>query len=282
VDFGIAEVLHPGVQSQTLDVGDGAGRCLTPDYATPEQVRGEPIMTASDIYSLGVLLVELLTGDRPYRLQGGRVEEVEQTICERDPDKPSPVVARDGHRHRLRRRLAGDLDNIVLMPMRKGPRRRYASVQELSDDSSAHLSGVPVISQKSTAGYRLRKFVRRHCAAVAMTVFAALLLVGGLASTIYQARVAEAKRARAERRFNDVRRLANSLLFELHHSIEKLPGSIPVRQLPVKRALEYLTSLSEEAGHSVALRRELATAFQKAGDIQGNWYFGNQGDIGGR
>jgi non-specific serine/threonine protein kinase/serine/threonine-protein kinase len=305
LDFGIAKVLNPGALSQTLDLGDGAARCMTLDYASPEQVRGEPITTASDVYSLGVLLYELLTGHRPYRLEGRPFEEVEQTICERDPERPSTIVTRteeqllrdgvarvsitpesvsrtrEGQAHKLRRRLIGDLDNIILMAMRKEPRRRYASVQELSNDIERHMTGLPVSAQKNTVGYRMRKFVRRHTAAVAMTALTVILLVGGLAGTIYQARVAEAERARAERRFNDVRRLANSLLFELHNSIEKLPGSTPVRELLVKRALEYLTSLAEEAADSVALQRELATAFQKVGDVQGNWYFGNLGDLGG-
>ena len=305
LDFGIAKVLNPGALLQTLDLSDRAARCMTVDYASPEQVRGEPITTASDVYSLGVLLYELLTGHRPYRLEGCRPDDVERTICERDPERPSTMVTRveevrssdaggrititpetvsrtrDGEPNRLRRRLAGDLDTIVLMALRKEPQRRYASVEQLSDDLHRHLTGLPVRARKNTAHYRAHKFVARNRVAVAITIIVALLLLGGMASTVYQARVANGERARAERRFNDVRQLANSLLFELHSAIEKLPGSTPVRQLLVKRALEYLTSLAAEASDSPSLQRELATAFQKVGDVQGNYYYGNLGDMGG-
>jgi non-specific serine/threonine protein kinase/serine/threonine-protein kinase len=305
VDFGIAKVLNPGTVLQTFDLRDRAARCMTLDYASPEQVRGEPITTASDVYSLGVLLYELLTGHRPYRLEGRAPADVERTICEHDPDKPSTVVtrveklraadgesaaaitpetvsrARDGQPEKLRRRLAGDLDMIVLMAMRKEPNRRYASAEQLSEDIERHLTGLPVIARRNTTGYRARKFVRRHRAGVAMAAVAVMLLLGGVVATARQARVAQAERARAERRFNDVRQLANSLIFELHDSIEKLPGSTPVRQLLVKRALEYLRSLADEAGDSPALQRELALAYQKVGDVQGNPYRANLGDLQG-
>jgi non-specific serine/threonine protein kinase/serine/threonine-protein kinase len=305
VDFGIAKVLNPGTVLQTLDLHDRAARCMTLDYASPEQVRGEPITTASDVYSLGVLLYELLTGQRPYQLKGRSLADVERTICECEPDKPSTVVTRarpvqavgaeesnavasrairrtaGAQVEKLRRRLAGDLDMIILMAMRKEPKRRYASVEQFAGDIERHLTGLPVLARTNTTVYRTSKFVRRHRAGVGMAATIVVLLLGGMVATAYQARVAEAERARAERRFNDVRRLANSLMFEVHDGIATLAGSTPVRQLVVKRALEYLGSLAQESAGSTALQRELGTAFQKIGDVQGYPYGANLGDSAG-
>ena len=169
---------------------------MTPDYASPEQVRGEAITTASDIYSLGVLLYVLLTGHRPYRPLTEAPQDLARAICESDPPRPSSVVARveevkrsdgsvqaltpesvsrvrDGEQRLLRRRLSGDLDNIVLKAMQKDPQRRYALVDQLSTDLERHLQGLPVVARKDTLGYRTWKFVGRHPGGVAV---AALLL----------------------------------------------------------------------------------------------------------
>src|SRR5262249_39357611 len=147
---------------------------------------------------------------------------------------------REGEPDKLRRKLEGDLDNIVLMAIRKEAQRRYASVEQFSEDIRRHLEGLPVIARKDTFGYRSTKFVKRHKAgAIAATLIIASLITG-LVATLWQAHIARMERAEAELRFNDVRRLANSFLFEFHDAIENLPGSTPARELVVKRALEYL------------------------------------------
>ncbi len=305
LDFGIAKLLNPEFSSQTPDQTASALRLMTPDYASPEQVRGEPITTSSDVYSLGVVLYELLTGHRPYRVKTGEPEEIARVVCQQEPEKPSTAVTRiakvagpgsegnivetswavsatrEGEPARLRRRLRGDLDNIVLMAMRKEPARRYGTVEQLAEDIRRHLDGRPVLARTDTPGYRAAKFIRRHRASVAASGLIALSLVGGIVATARQARIAEANRARAERRFNDVRKLANSFLFEFHDAIQNLPGSTPARELVVKRAADYLDSLSMETGRDAALQRELAVAFKRLGEIQGGGGGANLGDSKG-
>jgi serine/threonine protein kinase/tetratricopeptide (TPR) repeat protein len=308
LDFGIAKIVD--ADSETGPATLTIFRALTPGYASPEQVKGEPITTASDVYSLGVVLYELLTGQHPYSAPGSTPHQIAQAVCEVDPEKPSGVVRRtggsgpsgaqssvrsatagtfgEGSADRLSKRLSGDLDNIVLMALRKEPERRYASVDKFAEDLRRHLANLPVFARKDTAGYRISKFVARHRAGVAATVAAIAILVVGIVVTVReaqiareQASIARAQRARAEARFNDVRKLANSLMFEVHDSIKDLPGSTPARKLLVTRALEYLDSLSREASADVSLQRELASAYERVGDVQGYFYRSNLGDTAG-
>jgi non-specific serine/threonine protein kinase/serine/threonine-protein kinase len=301
VDFGIAKLMNPELTSidQTLTMLGP----MTPAYASPEQVRGGPITTASDVYSLGVLLYELLTGHPPYRFKSRDPQEIAQVICDREPPRPSTAVGqvetlpdfdnrtqisltpeivsktREGEPDKLRRKLEGDLDNIVLMAMRKEPRRRYASAEQFSDDIRRHLEGLPVIARKDTPGYRSTKFIKRNKVLVVAAILIVLTLLSGIVATTWEAHVATSQKARAERRFNDVRRLANSFMFELNDEIAKEPTK--ARGLLVKRALEYLDSLAQEAGDDPSLQRELATAYEKVGDILGNPYSANLGDTAG-
>ncbi len=305
LDFGIAKLLAPELSAQTIDPTATGLRLMTLEYASPEQVRGETITTASDVYSLGVLLYEVLTGHRPYRLTSRSPDEIARVICEQEPEKPSTAIrrleevpgtdgtsrlsltpemvskTREGEVEKLRRRLKGDLDNIVLMAMRKEPQRRYASVNQLSGEIRRHLEGLPIIARTDTFSYRAGKFVKRHKASVTAAALIAVTLLAGIVTTAWQARVARFERARAERRFNDVRKLANSVLFELHDAIEKLPGSTPARELLVKRALEYLDSLALEAGEDRTLQLELATAYAKVGNVQWNRYYAHLGNLPG-
>jgi serine/threonine protein kinase len=276
LDFGIARIINPVPSSDAAET-TATLRLMTLEYASPEQVRGEPITTASDIYSLGVLLYRLLTGHSPYRSKSRLASDRVQAICEEEPENPSTAIARrvideDGNdsitpesvsRHRssqpdkLRRRLAGDPDNIVLMALRKEPERRYASVEQFSEDIRRHLEGLPVIARKDTLGYRAGKFIQRHKAGVAAAALILIILLAGIEATGRQARL-------AERRFDDVRKLANSLLFEVHSAIENLPGATSARELLTKRALEYLDKLAAEAGDDPQLQRELAAAYESA------------------
>jgi non-specific serine/threonine protein kinase/serine/threonine-protein kinase len=246
---------------------------MTPDYASPEQVKGEPITTGSDVYSLGLVLYELLAGKRAYEIKTRAPEEIVRTVCHLEPPKPSAVAEPS-----VARLLRGDLDAIVTRALRKELTQRYASVQELSEDLRCHLAGNPVMARRGTALYRAGKLVRRHKVGLVAAALVALSLVGGIVATAWQAQISEENRARAERRFDEVRRISNSFLFEFHDAVEKLPGATPVRELVVKRATEYLESLSTEAHGDALLRRELATAFQRLGDIQGGGADGNLGD----
>jgi non-specific serine/threonine protein kinase/serine/threonine-protein kinase len=272
LDFGIAKLLA-GDATQTAHT---AAPMMTPDYASPEQVRGAAITTGSDVYSLGLILYELLARTRAYQIESHSPEEIVRTVCHLEPPKPSAVVERS-----LARLLRGDLDAVVMKALRKESSQRYASVQELAEDLRRHLAGTPVTARRGTALYRAGKFVRRNKAGLTAAALVVISLVGGIVATARQARISEVNRARAERRFDDVRRIANSFLFEFHDAVEKLPGATPLRELVVKRATEYLASLSTDEHADVALKRELAVSFQRLGDIQGGGAEGNLGDVKG-
>jgi serine/threonine protein kinase len=300
LDFGIAKLLKPEMFTSLLDATRMEFRLMTPGYASPEQVRGEPVTTASDVYSLGVILYELLTSCRPYKVKNDSPAEILRAVCEQDPEKPSTAVvrpeetgqtktltretiaaARKTAPDKLIRQLSGDLDTIVAKALRKEPQRRYASVEQFSEDLRRHLEGLPVSAHRDTWNYRTGKFITRHKPGVAAAALIAISLVCSVLATSWQARVARAERANAQQQFNDVRKLATSFLFEFHDAIEKLPGSTPARKLVVERALEYLDKLAQRAQGDAGLKRELAEAYLKIGDAQGNPYVGNLGDTQG-
>lgn len=300
LDFGIAKILNREIAG-TLQPTDTAMRLMTPEYASPEQVRGGKITTASDVYSLGVILYELLTGHRPYQIASWLPSDIERAICESEPVKPSTAVLRreeipsaDGQLRvitpeqvgearaeapvKLRRHLSGDLDTIVLMALRKEPERRYASVSGLSEDIRRYLDGLPVAARPDTFGYRSSKFVRRHKAGVAAVALIVLALLAGLFATLWQARRTRIQQARAERLFNDVRGLSKSVLFDIHDKIQFLEDSNEARELIAKRALEYLDRLAADSVGDVSLQQELAEAYLKVGDVQGRPGFPSLGD----
>jgi serine/threonine protein kinase/tetratricopeptide (TPR) repeat protein len=301
LDFGIAKLLAPESSTSLPDQTQTFVRLLTPEYASPEQWRGEMITTASDVYSLGVVLYELLTGRRPHRLSGRTSDEIDRLIATADTERPSAAITRvedqpdasptmsaeavsatrEGTPDKLRRRLMGDLDNIILKAIRKEPQRRYSSVEQLSEDIRRHLDGLPVLARKDTFSYRAAKFVRRHAAAVTAAALVLVSLSVGLVVAVREAAIARAQRARAEQRFKDVRDLANSLMFGVYDSVEDLPGATAARQLIVQKALYYLDSLSHESQEDPALQRELATAYKRIGDVQGNSKVANLGDSAG-
>jgi len=309
LDFGIAKLLNPELGGQTVAPTAPGLQLMTPEYASPEQVRGDAVTTASDVYSLGVLLYELLAGRLPYRLTSRAHADIVRIVCEEEPIRPSTAITRlesdpgGGERptgeavpetreatrrdrrtvdvDRLRRQLAGDLDNIVLKALSKEPQRRYASVDQFSEDVRRHLAGLPVLARKDTWGYRTTKFVRRNRAIVGAGVITFAVLVAGVIATAWQARVARAERARAEQRFGDVRQLAHAFLFDFHDSIADLEGSTPARKLVVTKGLEYLDRLARDAGEGVDLRREIAAAYVKVGDVQGRPFTPNLGDTAG-
>jgi serine/threonine protein kinase len=292
LDFGIAKILDP---TATDSAGPAVTlfQVLTLGYASPEQIKGETITTASDVYSLGVVLYELLTGQSPYRVATSASHEISRAVCEDEPRKPSTIVrekenepnSREAPGQKVRKRLRGDLDNIVLMALRKHPGRRYSSVEQFAGDIRRHLQNLPVIARQDSWRYRTSKFVIRHKTGVLAASAAAIALLAGVGVILHEARIArqqaqlaQEQRMRAERRFNDVRKLANSLMFEVHDSIKDLPGSTPARKLLVSRALEYLNSLNAEAKNDASLRQEMAAAYEKIGDVQGQPRQANLGD----
>jgi eukaryotic-like serine/threonine-protein kinase len=278
LDFGIAKLLESGDEALTLAT-DAGGQVMTPQYASPEQLRGERVTTVSDVYGLGVLLYELLAGARPYDVIGKSTEEIRQIVTS-DVLRPSAMAAR-GSDDVLARRLRGDLDTIVLTAMRTDPAERYGSVALLADDVRRYVEGLPVVARGDSWTYRTARFIRRRKLGVAAAAAIVISLIGGVIATSWQARVARAERIRAERRFADVRRLSTSFLFEFHDAIATLPGSTKARLLVVSKALEYLDSLAAEAAGDRELQQELAAAYDKVGDVQGNPGAANLGDIEG-
>ncbi len=226
LDFGIAKLLTP--------LPDAAFHTLTgtspwtPDYASPEQVRGRPITTRTDVYSLGLILFELLAGERGQKADTSSPLALDRSICEMETPAASARAAMLG-RHALSRQLRGDLDTIIAMAIRKEPERRYGTPAALSEDLGRYLKGMPVEARPGTLAYRAGKLFGRHRVAVTAGVLVAASLAGGVAATIYQAR-------RAEHRFQQVRRLANTVLFGVQDRLQDVAGATEAREWAVRTA----------------------------------------------
>lgn len=313
LDFGISKILSKGFEGEDSATITRMG-VMTPSYASPEQLRRESVTTLSDVYSLGVILFELLSGHRPFEGKEDDLRAIYSAVLEQEPAAPSSLASTTARRDKFDRpsyrqdeavteklgtdfrdvkktdrnvqpllpqMLKGDLDNIVLKALRKEPERRYQSAGAFAEDIDRHLRGLPVTARPNTFSYRASKFVGRNKIGVGAALIVLIAIVGGVIATLWQMREAQFERSRAERRFEDVRALANSFLFEISPEIERLPGSTPAMELLVKRALEYLDRLSSEAANDPGLQRELATAYEKVGDVQGNPYKPNVGDVAG-
>ena len=275
LDFGIAKLVdaNGGQREATRTMF----RQMTIETASPEQLRGDPVTTATDVYALGGLLYRLLTGRTPYDVDAQNEADWIRAVSEQEPVAPS-------RRTRLFRGSATidrDLDLIVLKALRKAPDRRYATVTGFADDLQRYLDGRPVVAAPDGVSYRLRKLIRRHRVAFAAGAALAVAMIAGTLATAREAQIAQRERARAEGRFDDVRQLANAFMFEVHDAIETLPGSTPARRLLISRVLEYLEKLTRDAGAESRLQLEIATAYQKIGNVQGNPYVANVGDAAG-
>lgn len=287
LDFGIAKVLDTdGQDSQGTATQLGM---MTPAYASPEQVRGEKVTTSSDLYSLGIVFYELITGERPYQTDGKTHAEMIELVCHSGVRKPSETAhaggidtadtpARVPAKNRL---LKGDLDNIALKALQKDPARRYGSVEQFSEDIRRHLTGQPVTARPDTVSYRFKKFVGRNKVSALAAVLIFISLCTGITVAVWQARRAEKERALAENRFAEVRELANSVIFKYHDAIAELPGSTAAREMLVRDATKYLDNLAKESEADPGLQRELALAYIKLGDVLGKAYAANVGDTGG-
>jgi tetratricopeptide (TPR) repeat protein/predicted Ser/Thr protein kinase len=254
LDFGIAKVLDPAQMGNL----QASTRLLTPEYASPEQIRGDPITTATDIYSLGAALYHLLSGGPPHAVAQSSPLHAAQAIAEAD------VAPIDG--------LPADLNAILRQALHKDAARRYRTAAELARDITRFLEGRPVLAAPDSIGYRARKFLRRNWMMAAAVAAVITALTAGAGVALWQAR-------RAERRFADVRRLANTFLFDFEDSIHNVSGATRARLLVVNTANEYLNRLAAEAGGDRQLRRELADAYKKLGDVQGYLTGGNVGQF---
>jgi serine/threonine protein kinase len=315
LDFGIAKILSDPSSSQPAARGASA-LMLTPEYSSPEQVLGTPITTATDVYLLGVLLYELLAGRHPVSVRENLPHEVMKAVCDTDPAKPSAAATAAGDRHDLRRRIKGELDDIVMLALKKDPRRRYASVAQFRDDIDRYRRGLPVLAEGDRLSYRARKFLRRNLASATAVSLVILSLTAGIWVSAGEAKrarqeqrladeqrtiadvqrryaqaqkaaaerardqtavqrtraeqkatEADQQRSRAERRLGDLRSLVTTLLFDLHDGIHDLAGSAAPRRLVLAKAQQYLEMLSRESAGDLQLQRELASAYEKTGDL---------------
>ncbi len=262
LDFGIAKLLRADDDAAADVTAIGGGRVLTPEYASPEQLRGEPVSTATDVYALGVLLFELLTGAWPYGRRDQTIRSLERAVLERDPDKPSAVVARAGSTPppARRRELLGDLDNIVLTALSKEPERRYASVRDLRDDVARHLKHRPVIARPATLGYRAGRFARRHRVALVVGGVLAASLLTGLAGTTWQARAASRQALRADR----VRDFLVEL-FEVSDPDRSKGDTITARALLDRGAARIDSELAAEPQTQAEMLGVIGKIYQKLG-----------------
>lgn len=273
LDFGIAKLLHRDALAKTVYVTAADVRVLTPSYASPEQVRGEPITTATDVYGLGALLYVLLAGHPPYDTDGVSTGAIEQLICEIDPPPPSlrlrpeAAMTHGAAPERVRRALSGDLDNIVLKAMRKEPQRRYASATELATDLERLRTGMPVSARQPSIGYRAGKFIRRHRAGVAVTA-AVVALVAGL-TTFYTARLTDERdRARLAARNTD--QIASFLkdLFRVSDPSVTRGEEVTARELLENGAQKLRTELSDQPLVQATLLQTIAEVYDQLGLYQ--------------
>jgi serine/threonine protein kinase/tetratricopeptide (TPR) repeat protein len=277
LDFGIAKLLEDEAQpgAATLLTRE-AGSALTPQFAAPEQITGEPVTTATDVYALGVLLFVLLTGQHPAGPGPHSTAKLLKVIVEIEPPRMSTIVARGGTEaeliassaskrgataERLRRRLRGDLDTIVAKALKKNPRERYASVNSMAEDLGRYLRHEPIRARPDAVAYRAAKFLRRYW----LPVSAAALVIASLSAGLY---TASHERAIAERRFSQLRQLSNKI-FDLDEDIRDLPGSTQARQRLVSAALEYLDGLAPAAHGDLELSQDIADGYWRVAGIQG-------------
>ncbi|MFK8030605.1 MAG: protein kinase [Gammaproteobacteria bacterium] len=286
LDFGVAKLVTPVVEGEE-SVADDKFIALTPEYASPEQIVGEPVTTTSDVYSLGVLTYKLLVGETPHKLEGAPRDELVKHVENRVVNRPSqhvlslrdPEVAetvagdRKSTMQNLSRKLSGDLDAVLFKALQRDPLERYPSALVFATELKSYLRGLPVTAIKDSNSYRLAKFVKRNRVSVAAGALGLLALVGGLTVSMWQAHI-------ASKRFDDLYGLAETVIYDLHDEIADLPGGTQARQLMTRESLHYLDRLAKDSGGDRALQLDLSKAYKRLGDVLGNPTNANLGDVG--
>jgi serine/threonine protein kinase/tetratricopeptide (TPR) repeat protein len=283
LDFGIAKLLSPDWNAHGTEPTITDFRLMTPEYASPEQMRGQLTTTATDVYSLGVVLYELLTGTRPFKFNGKNAFEISADIDTQIPLRPSDAAemtrANAGETRGRRKRnpkskiqnpksLKGDLDNIILKAIRREPERRYHSVHEFGDDIHRYLSGLPVKATADSGLYRLGKFINRHRAGVLACASFVLLLVAATALTSWQYFVARSERAKAQERFEELHAVAKSLLTDTNEALRNMPDGLEIRKSIVEKSVAVLDKLAIEEKEDAVFLTELADAYEELGKIR--------------
>ncbi len=293
LDFGIAKL----VSEAENDLPQTRFQPFTPEYAAPEQIANQPISAASDVYSLGVILYELLTGAKPYKFNSNDSLAAINSQFETAPAKPSAVNSRfqipdsgfGNAKTNLKSKiqnsksLKGDLDTILLKSLKKSASERYTSVENFAEDIRRFQAGLPISARPDTFFYRASKFVKRNKIGTSAAVLIFAPLAFGIGIALYQANAARIERARAEQRFEETRGLAKAVIFNYYDEINKLQGATKVRSMMVADALKYLDNLAadESATQNSELRREIVEGYLRLGDVQGQPYGENLGDSDG-
>ncbi|MFN7939406.1 MAG: protein kinase [Bryobacteraceae bacterium] len=286
LDFGLAKILKQEKHARLTAAGQSP---MTLRYAAPEQIDGRPVTVSTDVYALGVLLYFLLTGRVPHYERGLADIVLANRILNDEIPKPSdavlqPMPGEEGpdplagiDRQALSRDLQGDIDNILAKALHKAPADRYSSVDHLSEDLRRYCDNLPVSVSPSTFQYRARKLILRNRPAAIAASVAATLALAGIIGVIWQGRIAERERRKAEQRFHEVHELAGTLLFDFHRAIQNTPGTSAAQLLILNKASEYLARLAKDADGNPQLRIDLVTAYRRLGDIQGSQYSANAG-----
>jgi non-specific serine/threonine protein kinase/serine/threonine-protein kinase len=279
LDFGIAKLLSETEVKVTVT----EQRAFTPEYASPEQIKGETITTASDVYVLGIILYELLCGNRPFQTSvTNKQKEIWHIVNRSEPTKPSSEVNQSkiqNSRFKIRKlksisgeqnskSLKGDLDNIILKALKREPERRYKSVEQMTEDLRRYRQGLPIKARPDTFFYRTGKFINRQRWAIIAACLIVLSLLIGMVTTIQQSSRAERERLRAEQRAASLRKISKSVVFDVHDAIRNLSGSLPARKILLERAVEQLQLLAHDAKDDPELQDELAQAYFSVGEMQ--------------
>jgi len=260
LDFGIAKILNPDGQSfqETQQL------FVTPDYASPEHIKGQTLTISSEVYSLGILFYQILTGINPFKSADSSLSSMMEMICEYNPPPPSK------QNENSNTKLKGDLDNICLKALRKDPKDRYHSVDHFSQDLERYLQHLPVKATKDQWSYRAKKFLVRNRTYIISGMVIFLITLAGLFASLYQAGVAKAM-------FNDLRGLTGSMLFEFYDGVANLEGATGVKELVVSKTLTYLKKMETRNAGNANLMNDVSDGYQRLGNIQGNSYLANMG-----
>jgi tetratricopeptide (TPR) repeat protein len=281
LDFGIAKLIDADESSGPGLTALYGRQAMTPDYASPEQILENRVTTASDVYTLGVLTYQLLAGERPYRIRTSSRRDLVRSVESLSVPRPSSrldtiesaadvrfiALCRATTPERLKKLLAGDLDNILMKALERAPERRYVSVAAFCADLDRCLNGMPVEARPDSLGYRASRFVARHRVGVAACAASILLIVGGLAATSWAWLQAEAARKDASERFDQVRAIAGTLMFDVYDDIEKIPGTFSARETLASTAQAYLETLATPGTASPEVLLDVALGYARLSGI---------------